>query len=148
MSKIQRITPYLWFDNQAKEAAEFYCSIFSNSGIRSASPLLVEFTLDGMEFIALNGGPRFPFTEAISFLISCDGQEEVDYYWEKITGNGGEESMCAWCKDPFGLSWQVVPIQFMEMMKTGTPAQIGKVTEAMLKMRKMNVSELEKAFQS
>lgn len=146
MGKLQKITPYLWFDNQAKEAAHYYCSIFKNSKVNSASELIVEFELDGMRFIALNGGPRFKFTEATSFVVYCVNQEEVDYFWESFVTNGGQESMCSWCKDKFGLSWQIIPTRFMEMMKTGTPKQVKRVTEEMLKMRKMIIADLEKAF--
>lgn len=146
MSKIQKITPYLWFDSQAKEAADFYCSIFKNSKVNSSSELIVEFELDGMQFIALNGGPRHKFTEAISFVVYCDDQEEVDYFWSSFVSNGGREDMCSWCKDRYGLSWQIIPISFMEMMKTGTPRQVKQVTEAMLKMRKMIIADFEKAF--
>lgn len=146
MSRDQKITPYLWFDNQAKEAANFYCSIFQNSKINSSSELIVEFELDGMQFIALNGGPRFKFTEATSFVVYCENQEEVDYFWESFVSNGGQESMCSWCKDKFGLSWQIIPTRFMKMMKTGTPKQVKQVSEVMLKMRKMIIADLEKAF--
>lgn len=146
MSKIQRITPYLWFDNQAKEAAEFYCSIFKNSKINSTSEMIVEFELDGMQFIALNGGPRHQFTEAISFVVHCDDQEEVDYFWNAFVSNGGREDMCSWCKDKYGLSWQIIPVRFMEMMKIGKPNQVKQVVDAMMSMRKMIVADFEKAF--
>lgn len=146
MSKIQRITPYLWFDNQAKEAAEFYCSIFKNSKINSASEMIVEFELDGMHFIALNGGPRHQFTEAISFVVHCDDQDEVDYFWNAFVSNGGREDMCSWCKDKYGLSWQIIPVRFMEMMRTGNPNQVKRVVDAMMSMRKMIVADFEKAF--
>jgi len=148
MSQIitQKITPYLWYDDQAREAAEFYCSIFKNSKIISDSGMIVEFELDGLQFMALNGGPKFKFTEATSFLVLCEDQEEVDHFWNKLTTNGGQESMCSWCKDKYGLSWQIVPARFMEMMKTGTSNQSKRVMDAMFAMRKIIISDLEKAF--
>ena len=142
----QRITPYLWFDHQAKEAAGFYCSVFENSKIISSSDLAVEFELDGMQFMALNGGPRFKFTEAISFVVLCKDQAEVDYYWDSFVSNGGQEDMCSWCKDKYGLSWQVIPVRFLEMMKTGNPDQVKRVFDLMLTMRKLVVEEFEKVF--
>ncbi len=148
MSQLQKITPFLWFNNQAKEAAEFYCSLFKNSKILSASNLVVEFELDGMKISALNGGPQFKFTEAVSFLIHCDGQEEVDYFWNNLTADGGKESQCGWCKDKYGLSWQIVPQQFMNMMKSGNPEKSQKVMTAMLKMKKFIIADLESAFNS
>lgn len=148
MSQLQKITPFLWFNNQAKEAAEFYCSLFKNSKILSASNLVVEFELDGMKISALNGGPQFKFTEAVSFLIHCDGQEEVDYFWNNLTADGGKESQCGWCKDKYGLSWQIVPQQFMNMMKSGNPEKSQKVMIAMLKMKKFIIADLESAFNS
>ena len=146
MSKLQKITPNLWFDNQAREAAEFYCSIFKNSKIHSVSDLVVEFELDGMQFTGLNGGPRHQFTEAISFIVYCEDQEEVDYFWDSFVSNGGREDMCSWCKDKYGLSWQIIPVRFIEMMKTGKPAQVKRVVDVMLNMRKMIVADFEKAF--
>ena len=144
----QKITPYLWYDNQAKEAAELYCSIFKNSRILSSSGMIVEFELEGMNFIALNGGPEFHFTEATSFFVLCEDQAEVDYFWEKLISNGGEESQCGWLKDKFGLSWQIVPKRFMEMMHCGDGEKIKKVMEVMMPMRKMVVEDFEKAFNS
>tara|TARA_B100001971_G_C17922991_1_gene398749 strand:- start:101 stop:556 length:456 start_codon:yes stop_codon:yes gene_type:complete len=147
MSKLKTpITPCLWFDNQAKEAAEFYCSIFPNSRITSTSPLIASFNLDGNSFVALNGGPKFKFSEAISFQVICEDQDEVDFYWDAFTKHGGEESMCSWCKDKFGLSWQVIPKRFLELMSSGNSFQVQRVTEAMLKMRKLIISDLEHAF--
>jgi predicted 3-demethylubiquinone-9 3-methyltransferase (glyoxalase superfamily) len=144
----QKITPYLWFNNQAQEAAEFYCSLFENSQLISSSPMMVEFELEGIQFIGLNGGPKYQFTEAVSFMIVCDDQDEVDHFWNAFTNDGGEESMCSWCKDKYGLSWQVVPARFLEMMKTGNPNQQKNVMDAMLKMRKLIIADLEKAFNS
>ena len=140
------IKPCLWFDNQAKEAAAFYCSVFPNSRIISSSDILVEFELNGMAFTGLNGGPRFNFTEAVSFQILCDDQKEVDHFWDAFTTDGGEESMCSWCKDKYGLSWQVIPKRFIEMMSTGTPEQVQRVTQAMLQMKKLIVADFEKVF--
>lgn len=147
MAQLQKITPYLWFDNQAREAAEFYCTLFDDSKIISDSGMIVEFQLSGMHFIGLNGGPRFKFTEAVSFLVSCKDQDEVDFLWNTITTEGGEESMCSWCKDRFGLSWQIVPDRFFEMMKTGTVDQRKAVMDAVFKMRKIIIEDLENAFQ-
>ncbi len=141
-----RITPYLWYDNQAREAAAFYCTLFENSRILSDSDMIVEFELEGIQFIALNGGPQYKFTEAISFFVLCEDQAKVDYFWQAITTDGGEEGKCGWCKDKFGLSWQIVPMRFMEMMKTGRPEQTQKVLAVMMPMKKMIVEEFEKAF--
>lgn len=148
LSSTQKITPYLWFDNQALEAATFYCSLFDNAEILSDGDMIVEFSLEGMRFMALNGGPQFKFTEAISFFIRCENQEEVDHFWENLTADGGAESMCGWCKDKYGLSWQVVPKQFMEMMKSGNPEKTKKVMDAMMSMKKMIVADFEKAYNS
>jgi len=144
--KFQKITPYLWFNNQAKEAAEFYCSIFENSKITSDSGMLIEFELDGTNFIALNGGPQYEFNEAVSFYILCDDQKEVDRLWKSLTANGGSEGNCSWCKDKYGVSWQIVPKRFIEMMKTGTPEQKQRVIGAMMKMKKMIIEDFERAF--
>ena len=150
MSKItvQKITPYLWFDNRAQEAAEFYCSVFKNARIISSSYALVEFELEGINFIGINGGPQFKFTEAVSFFILCEDQEEVNYFWNHLISDGGQESMCGWCRDKFGLSWQVVPLRLIEIMKSAEPEKISKATDAMLKMRKIDIAELEKAYHS
>jgi predicted 3-demethylubiquinone-9 3-methyltransferase (glyoxalase superfamily) len=144
--KSQKITPYLWFNNQAKEAAEFYCSIFENSKITSDSGMLIEFELDGTNFIALNGGPQYEFNEAVSFYILCNDQKEVDRLWKSLTTNGGSEGNCSWCKDKYGVSWQIVPKRFIEMMKTGTPEQTQRVIGAMMKMKKMIIEDFERAF--
>ena len=142
----QKITPYFWFDDQAKEAAAFYCNLFKDSKITSSSDMIVEFQLDGLSFIALNGGPKYKFTEAVSLFVLCEDQEEVDKLWDAFISEGGEEGRCGWCKDKYGLSWQIVPKRFMEMMKTGTPEQVKRVMEVMMPMNKMIVSEFEKAF--
>jgi len=151
-----KITPCLWFDTQAEEAANFYTSIFKNSRIRDitrygeAGPrpagtvLTVEFELDGQRITGLNGGPEFTFDEAVSFQIDCADQAEVDYFWERLT-DGGEESMCGWLKDRFGLSWQVVPRRLTELLEDPDTARAQRAMTAMLQMRKIDVSELERA---
>lgn len=144
--KVQKITPYLWFDNQAQEAANFYCSVFPNSKITSDGGMVVEFELDGTNFIALNGGPQFKFNEAISFYVLCDDQEEIDRLWNVLIADGGSEGRCSWCKDKFGVSWQIVPKRFVEMMKTGTPEQTKRVIAAMMSMSKMIITDFEMAF--
>ena len=152
-----RISPNLWFDNQGLEAAEFYCSIFPNSKITAvtrygeANPdrvgdvLTVSFELDGQEVVALNGGPIFQFSEAVSLIIDCKDQAEIDYYWDKLTADGGEESMCGWLKDKFGFSWQVVPDRWVEMLNDPDPERVKRSTEAMYQMRKLDIEALEKA---
>jgi predicted 3-demethylubiquinone-9 3-methyltransferase (glyoxalase superfamily) len=143
---LQKIIPYLWFGDQAQEAAKFYCSIFNNSKIVTDGGTIVEFVLDGTNFIALNGGPQYKFNEAISFYVLCENQEEVDQLWNQLTLNGGSEGRCSWCKDRFGVSWQIVPKRFIEMMKTGTPEQSRRVMGAMMKMNKMVIEDFEIAF--
>ena len=150
------ITPHLWFDKEAKEAAAFYCSVFPGSKILHESTVhgvptptgdcdIVSFELNGQRFMAISAGPMFKFNEAISFLIPCETQEEVDYYWEKLSAdpNAGQ---CGWLKDRFGLSWQVRPRAIGEMMEKGTPEQVARVTKAMLPMKKLDIAALEKAF--
>jgi predicted 3-demethylubiquinone-9 3-methyltransferase (glyoxalase superfamily) len=141
----QKITPFLWFDNQSKEAAEFYCSIFKNSKITSANPMIVTFELEGQKFTALNGGPRFKFTEAVSFFVECENQEEVDGLWKKLTTEG-EESMCGWLKDKYGLSWQIIPTVLMQLMSDPDRIKSQRVMEAMLKMRKIIIKDLRAAY--
>lgn len=144
--QIQKITPYLWFDTQAEEAARFYCSLFPNSKILSSSPMMVVFELSGQRFMALNGGPKFTFNEAVSLFVSCDDQVEVDRLWKAfIADGGGRESWCGWLKDRFGLSWQIVPTALMRLMGDGDPAKAKRVTEAMLKMQKFDIATLERA---
>ena len=145
--KFQKITPYLWFNNQAEEAAKFYCSIFDNSKINSGGGPVVEFELAGTNFMALNGGPQYQFNEAVSFYVLCKNQEEVDRIWNALISDGGSEGKCSWCKDKFGVSWQIVPERFIEMMKTGTPKQTQNVMSAMMKMDKMIIEDFETAFQ-
>ena len=129
----------LWFDGQAKEAAEFYCSVFENSKITSENPIMVTFELNGRKMIGLNGGPMFKFNEATSLVVTCDSQEEIDYYWEKLT-EGGEESMCGWLKDKFGLSWQIVPSILGKLMSDPEKGQ--RVMQAFLQMRKFDIPTL------
>jgi len=155
-----RITPCLWFDGNAEEAASFYTSVFPNSRIdkvvRSAADnpstqegevLTVEYTLDGSPFIGLNGGPDFTFSEAISFDIDCKDQAEVDRYWDALIQGGGEHSVCGWLKDRFGVSWQVVPRQLNEMLESPDRAAAKRAMEAMLKMTKLDVEQLKEAFE-
>jgi len=148
MATLQKIVPFLWFDNQAKEAATYYCSIFPDSGIISHSPLITEFELCGQRFTGINGGPRFKFTEAVSFVVNCVDQAEVDDYWNKLIAEGGEESMCGWLKDKYRLSWQIIPQQLGKMMTEGSEDQKKKVMDKLLTMRKLIVSDLEAAFNS
>ncbi|MCB0688071.1 MAG: VOC family protein [Saprospiraceae bacterium] len=146
MAQFQKITPYLWFDHQAQEAAEYYTSLFPNSKITSVSSMIVEFELSGQKFIALNGGPQFKFTEAISFFVYCEDQKEVDYYWNCLTSEGGEESMCSWCKDKYGLSWQIVPKQLMEYLNSSNRERANNAMQAMLKMKKIIIALLDEAY--
>ena len=151
-----KITPFLWFDTQAEEAANFYVSVFRNSKISKitrygeagpgplGSVMTVEFALDGHEIIALNGGPHFKFNEAISFSVDCKTQQEVDEYWKKLS-EGGEEGPCGWLKDKYGLSWQVNPTVLGEMLNDPDPQRAKRVMEAMLKMKKIVIADLERA---
>lgn len=152
-----KISPFLWFDTQAEEAANFYVSIFNNSKIvkinryGEAGPgpkggvMTIVFQLDGQEFIALNGGPVFKFTEAISLIVNCKTQEEVDTYWARLV-EGGEESRCGWLKDKYGLSWQIIPTLLAEMLGDPDPQKAKRVMQAMLKMKKIDVAELQRAY--
>ncbi len=137
------IYPCLWFDGQAQAAAQFYCSIFRNAKIRADNQMVVEFELDGKRFIGLNGGPQFKFNEAVSFVIDCDTQEDIDHYWEKLTADGGAEGNCGWLKDKFGVSWQVVPTVLPKLL--GNPEKAPKVLEAYMKMKKFDIKTLENA---
>ena len=150
----QRITPFLWFDNNAEEAVNFYVSMFKNSKIGAVtrygdagpgpkgSVLTAAFELEGQKFVALNGGPRFKFTEAVSFVINCETQEEIDYFWDKLTSDGGQESMCGWLKDRFGLSWQVVPSQLPSLL---TGEKSNEVMQAIMQMKKLDLGTLRQA---
>ena len=151
-----QITPNLWFDTEAEEAAEFYCSIFPNSkitfvsryteaGPRPAGTVMtVSFVLDGQEFTGINGGPEFTFNEAVSFLINCADQDEVDYYWEKLTA-GGAEVQCGWLRDRYGVSWQVVPAGFEEIFGSGDPERATRAMKAMFGMKKLDLAALQAA---
>jgi len=153
---MQKITPFLWFDNNAEEAMNFYVSIFKNSKVISVarygdagpgpkgSVMTANFQLNGQEFVALNGGPHFKFTEAISFVINCQTQQEVDEYWEKLL-EGGEESMCGWLKDKYGLSWQIVPTILVKLLQDKDPVKAKRVMEAMLQMNKIDIKKLKQA---
>jgi len=160
---MQKIAPFLWFDNQAEDAANFYVSIFRDSKIGSitryeeeaakasgrpkGSVMTVAFELAGQEFVALNGGPLFKFTEAISFVVNCETQEEVDHFWEKLSA-GGQEVQCGWLKDRFGVSWQVVPTVLGEMLQDKDREKSKRVMAAMLKMKKINIEALKKAYEA
>ena len=156
---MQKITPWLWFDDEAEEAANFYTSIFKNSKIVSISRygeagprpegmvMTVTFRLDGQEFTALNGGPDFKFTEAISFFVNCETQEEVDELWRKLS-EGGEEQQCGWLKDKYGVSWQIIPSALMEMLQDKDTERSRRVMEAMLQMQKIDIKALRQAYEA
>jgi predicted 3-demethylubiquinone-9 3-methyltransferase (glyoxalase superfamily) len=155
--QIQKITPFLWFDNQAEDAARFYTSVFPNSKIEAVarygeagpgpagSVMTVAFELDGQTFTALNGGPHFKFTEAVSFVVNCETQQEVDRYWTKLT-EGGQEVQCGWLKDKYGLSWQIVPTVMVEMIKDKDAARSQRVVKAMMQMKKLDIARLQEAY--
>ena len=134
-----RIYPCLWFDGQAKAAAEFYCSIFKNSTITTDTPLVVNFELDGKKFMGLNGGPMYKFSPATSFVVECETQEEIDFYWEKL-GDGGVYSQCGWLDDKFGVSWQIVPAILKKLMSDPTTSQ--RVIKAFMQMKKFDIEKL------
>lgn len=158
---MQKITTCLWFDNRAEEAVTFYTSVFKNSKTGTASRydeagskvsgmpvgtvMTMTFELEGREFMALNGGPMFKFNESVSLIINCESQEEVDYYWDKLTSGGGQESVCGWLKDKYGLSWQVVPTELGRLMTSKEPGKAGRVMAAMLQMKKIDIKTLSEA---
>ncbi|MEJ8819965.1 VOC family protein [Lacibacter sp. H407] len=148
---MQKITPFLWFDNNAEEAMNFYISVFKNSKMISTMPgpdgtvMGVSFELDGAEFKAINAGPRFKFNESISFFVSADTQEEIDHYWEHLTADGGEESMCGWLKDKFGLSWQIIPSMLGELLSHPDREKASRAMQAMLQMKKIILADLQNA---
>ena len=163
-SKIQKITTNLWFDTQAEQAAKFYASIFKNSkigrithygkegheihGISEGTVMTVEFQLEGQEFVALNGGPQFKFTEAISFIVNCESQEELDYFWEKLSEGGDEKAqVCGWLKDKYGVSWQIIPTALTEMLSDPDPEKSARVMNAMLQMKKIDIKTLKQAYE-
>ena len=155
---MQKITPFLWFNDNAEEAVNFYISVFGNSRIVSVARypegtpgpkgtvMTVAFQLDGQEFVALNGGPHFKFTEAVSFVVNCETQEEVDEFWEKLS-EGGEKSRCGWLKDKYGLSWQIVPTALGEMLTENDPEKSKRVMQAVLQMDKLDIETLKRAYQ-
>src|SRR5256885_5048209 len=161
---MQQISPFLWFDDNAQQAAQFYVSVFKNSkidkitrypeeaakkiGREPGSVMTVEFTLEGTGFVALNAGPQFKFTEATSFVVMCETQKEVDYYWEKLTADGGEPGPCSWLKDKFGLSWQVQPRLLIDLLGDNDKAKAGGVLNAVMGMDKIDIGALEKAAMS
>ncbi|OCX51266.1 hypothetical protein BEL04_20465 [Mucilaginibacter sp. PPCGB 2223] len=149
---MQKITPFLWFDNNIEEAIELYTSVFKNSKVHNINHMpgmdkafSATFELEGQEFMALNGGPMFKFTEAVSFYVNCQDQQEIDYYWEKLTANGGSESRCGWLKDKFGLSWQIIPANLGELLHNPDPAKAQKAMNAMMQMGKLDIATLEAA---
>jgi predicted 3-demethylubiquinone-9 3-methyltransferase (glyoxalase superfamily) len=156
---MNKIYPFLWFDNQAEEAVTFYTSVFKNSKIGAVSRygdagpgpagsvMVIEFEIEGQKFTALNGGPIFTFTPAISFFVNCESQEEVDHLWEELS-QGGEKGQCGWLKDKYGLSWQIVPSILGKLMSDPDPEKAGRVTAAMLKMTKLDIAELQRAYRA
>ncbi len=164
MNRIQKISTNLWFDNQAEEAVKFYTTIFENSeigrstrygkegyeihGMPEGTVLTIEFQLEGQPFVALNGGSQFKFNESISFIIHCDTQEEIDYYWEKLSEGGDEKAqMCGWLKDQFGISWQIVPADITEMLNDPDPEKANRVMQALLQMKKIDIATLKRAYE-
>ena len=159
---MQKITPFLWFDGQAEDAVNFYTSVFKNSKIgrilryteevaeNSGRPvgsvLTIEFEIEGQKFVALNGGSLFKFNESVSFVVNCETQEKVDYFWRKLTADGGEESQCGWLKDKFGLSWQVTPTVLIDMLHDKDPEKAERVMKAMLQMQKIEIPKLKAAY--
>src|SRR5512138_3261409 len=150
---MKKITPFLWFDAQAEEAMNLYTSVFKNSKVLGVSrgpdgkAQSVNFELEGQELIAFNAGPEFKFNESISFFVDCKDQAEVDYYWERLTSNGGEESQCGWLKDKYGLSWQIVPEDLGKMLGDPDPDKAQRAMQAMLKMRKIDIATMREAFE-
>lgn len=154
----QGIIPFLWFDGKAEQAIALYTSVFPNSSVTTVrkwgagSPFPADWVmgativLDGLTINLFDAGPQFKFTEAVSFFVSCKTQKEIDYYWDKLTANGGEESMCGWIKDPFGLSWQIVPAMLNEKMSGGDPKRTGQMMQALMKMQKLDIAQLEAAY--
>jgi predicted 3-demethylubiquinone-9 3-methyltransferase (glyoxalase superfamily) len=146
-----KITPFLWFDTQAEEAMNLYASIFKRSKVISVNRaqgkvMSVQFELEGQQFMALNGGPQFTFTEATSFFVGCESQQEIDELWAKLTADGGASSRCGWLKDKFGLSWQIIPESLGRMLTDADPAKSGRVMNAMLQMDKLDVQKLQQAY--
>ena len=159
---MQKVTPFLWFDKQAEEAVQFYTSVFKNSKIgrtlrydeasakaaggEIGSVLTIEFEIEGQKFTALNGGPQFKFNESVSFVVNCETQDEVDYFWEKLIAGGGQESACGWLKDQFGLSWQITPTVLIDMLNDKDAKKAGRVMKAMMEMEKIDIKKLKEAY--
>jgi predicted 3-demethylubiquinone-9 3-methyltransferase (glyoxalase superfamily) len=159
---MQKITPFLWFDDQAEEAAKFYTSVFKDSKIGRVlrydenaakaaggpvgSVLTIEFEIEGQKFVALNGGPQFKFNESVSFVVNCETQDEVDCFWDKLTADGGQESACGWLKDKFGLSWQITPTVLIDLLHDNDADKAGRVMKAMLQMQKIDIGKLQDAY--
>jgi predicted 3-demethylubiquinone-9 3-methyltransferase (glyoxalase superfamily) len=144
--RMPSITPFLWFDNNVPEAVAFYKSVFPNAKVETVNDFMASFELEGQRFNALNGGPKYKFNEAISFFISVETQQEVDYFWNRLTADGGEESRCGWLKDKFGLSWQVVPTALGRYLSDPDRKKADRAMQAMLKMQKIVIADLDKAF--
>ena len=150
---MNKITPCLWFDNNAEEAVEFYKTVFASTKLISADKIpdgktiVVFFEIEGQQFMGINGGPMFKHSEAFSIYVDCKSQEEVDTIWEKMTSNGGAESMCGWLKDKFGISWQIIPARMIELMKDKNPVKSKRVMNAMLQMRKIDMKKIEEAYE-
>jgi predicted 3-demethylubiquinone-9 3-methyltransferase (glyoxalase superfamily) len=159
---MQKITPFLWFDDQAEQAVKFYTTVFKNSkvgrilrydenaakaaGGQVGSVLTIEFEIEGQKFVALNGGPEFKFNESISFVVNCETQDEVDYYWNKLIADGGKESACGWLKDKFGMSWQITPTVLIDMLHDKNAEKAERVMKAMLQMQKIDIGKLKDAY--
>ncbi|HTD99765.1 MAG TPA: VOC family protein [Mucilaginibacter sp.] len=152
METAQKITPFLWFNGNVEEAVNYYTSIFKNSRILNVSripdgkTMMATLIIEGQQFMLLDGGPQFPFTEAVSFMVNCETQEEVDDLWGKLTANGGQESMCGWLKDKFGLSWQITPKILLKLMADPDREKSNRVMQAMMQMRKIDIKKLQEAY--
>jgi predicted 3-demethylubiquinone-9 3-methyltransferase (glyoxalase superfamily) len=150
---MKAVTPFLWFDHDLEQAIDLYTSVFPDSTVHGTTRgpdgtlMTADFELAGQQIKGLNGGPQFPHTEAFSFMVECEGQDEVDRYWQALTADGGEEGVCGWLKDRFGLSWQIVPVEFLDMVANGSPDQVQRVMAAMQTMRKMDVAGLRAAYE-
>ena len=154
---MQKITPFLWFDTEAEEAVAFYLSVFKDGKIISTSHypengprpagmvMTIAFELQGEQFVALNGGPGYPFSQAVSLVVNCESQKEIDHYWEKLAADGGEQIQCGWLKDKFGMPWQIVPKQIWDWLRGEDPARVQRVTAAVWQMEKLDLAELERA---
>ena len=140
-----KITPFLWFDGRLEEAVRFYTTVFKDSQVTSLNPMTASFVIEGQEFMGLNGGPMFKFNEAVSFFVRCETQSEVDYYWTALTAGGGQEGQCAWLKDPFGVSWQIVPTALGRYLGDPDREKAGRVMQAMRKMTRIIIADLDAA---